>query len=112
MKKNLRWLVMGASFLGLGLSMPSCPGQQAMQQQVDALQAKNNELTKQIQGMDSQVKGMSKEVGDMRTLLGEVTNAIQGQRQTLTQLEDAVKNMQSKPAAGKGAAKAPAKKKK
>ena len=28
-------LVLGTAFLGLGLSMPSCPGQQAMQDQID-----------------------------------------------------------------------------
>jgi septal ring factor EnvC (AmiA/AmiB activator) len=109
MKKYLRWIVIGAAFSGMGIAMPSCPGQQAMQQQLDTLQTSNAELTKKVQSMQAQLTSINSDMGQVKQLLPQMTNVIQAQKGALEQLDATVKSMQSK--SGKSAKAAPKKKK-
>lgn len=104
MKQNLKWLVFGAAIIGMGMSLPSCPGQQAMQQQLDTLQTTQAELQKKIQAQEAQIKTITQTQEQEKQLLEQMTGAIQAQRGALEQLNDAVKNLQSQPAPSKGAA--------
>ena len=92
----------------MGITMPSCPGQQAMQQQIDSLTASNQQLTRKIQEMDGQLKPLVTDMGQVKQLLPEMTNVIQGHRSELAALTEQVKQLQAKMPAPKG--KAPAKK--
>ena len=106
MKKYFRYLVFGASFVGMGMSMPSCPGQQAMQQQIDSLQTTNLDLGKKIRTMQTQLTSMSNDMNQVKQLLPQMTNVIQAQKGALDQLDITVQQMR-----GKGKAKpAPARK--
>jgi septal ring factor EnvC (AmiA/AmiB activator) len=118
MSKKLRWLAFSAAFLGMGFAMPSCPGQQAMQQQIDALTTTNAALTKKVQELDSQVKTLNTDMNSAKEIFNQLNNAIQAQKTALEQLDTAFKASQAKPApvaktkaTPKAAAKTPLKKK-
>lgn len=96
MKKNLRWFVLSASTLGLGLSMPSCPNQQVMQQQMDSLQAANADLVKKIQLLNNQVNSLTSDMNEVKQLLPQMTNVIQAEKGSLEQLSAVVKELQKK----------------
>lgn len=96
MKKHLRWIVFSTAFLGMGLSMPSCPGQQAMQQQIDALQTANAEMSKKIQTLTTQVESVNADMTQVKQVLPQMTNVIQAQKGALDQLDASVKEMDAK----------------
>lgn len=104
--------VTAAMVLGMAITMPSCPGQQALQQQVDSLTTSNADMTKKLQAVDSQVKRMDGEMGQMKLLLSQMTNVISAQKNALEQLDGAIKEIQSKMAPKGKASKTAAKKKK
>ncbi|OFZ76806.1 MAG: hypothetical protein A3K03_08070 [Bdellovibrionales bacterium RIFOXYD1_FULL_44_7] len=80
-----------AGVLCLGLSMPSCPGQQAMQQQIDNLQTKSADNAKRIQNLEAIIKGTTNEISQIKTLLGQVSNTVLAQKQTIEQIETQLK---------------------
>jgi septal ring factor EnvC (AmiA/AmiB activator) len=96
MNKNLRWLVFSGAFLGMGISMPSCPGQQAMQQQIDSLQASNTDLSKKVQTLNNQLASLNNDMNQVKQLLPQMTNVIQAQKGALDQLDVQVKEVQAK----------------
>jgi peptidoglycan hydrolase CwlO-like protein len=96
MKKHVRWVVFAVAFSGLGLSMPSCPGQQAMQQQIDALQTSNADLTKKIQALTTQLGSLNNDMTQVKQLLPQMTNVIQAQKGTLDQLDTTIKEIQTR----------------
>ena len=65
MDKRVAWILAVTAVLAMGISMPSCPGQQAMQQQIDQIAAKQTELIKNISNLDKQVKAFD---ADMKTV--------------------------------------------
>ena len=106
-----RFLLLATTVLATGMSMPSCPGQQAMQQQVDTLTTQNADLTKKLQAMDGQVKALNADMLQVKQLLKPMSDAIQAQRNAMDQLAASMKDMHAKLSAPKGKAAAPAKKK-
>jgi septal ring factor EnvC (AmiA/AmiB activator) len=98
------YVVLFAAFVGMGMSMPGCPGQEAMQQQIDTLTTQNTELTKRLQAMDTQLKAVDKDMIDVKTLLKPMADAVQAQKTALDQLDANLKEVQSK-LASKGGAK-------
>jgi septal ring factor EnvC (AmiA/AmiB activator) len=95
------YVILLAAFLGMGMSMPSCPGQQAMQQQIDTLTQQNAELMKHVQGMDGQVKMLNKDMGDVKSLLKPIADTVQAQKTSIDQLDANLKEIQSKMTASK-----------
>lgn len=111
MKKQTRAFVFVAAILGMGISMPSCPGQQAMQQQIDTLQTANTDLTKKVQSYDAQIKQLNKDSAEVKANLDGAVKAIEAQKAALEALNTAVTEIKAKAAAPAPAAKkAPAKK--
>lgn len=84
MNKKLSVLVLGVAVFGMGAGMPSCPGQQAMQLQIDGVQATNTELTKKVQTLTTQVGKLNSDSGQIKQLLTEMTNVISSQRECST----------------------------
>ncbi|MBI3535537.1 MAG: hypothetical protein HY072_08665 [Deltaproteobacteria bacterium] len=85
--KKMKWLVFGAAFIGLGISMPSCPGQQALQQQVETLQTKLSSVEKQSAQRDSQMKQLIAEVSQLRSILSQLNNIVGAQNISIKELE-------------------------
>jgi peptidoglycan hydrolase CwlO-like protein len=96
MKRKLRWLTLVVAFAGMGIAMPQCPGQQALQQQVDTLQTSNSDLTKKLQAVDSQVKALNDEMNQVKQLLAGMANSIQ---ESKVQVETMTKELKAKPSA-------------
>ena len=100
-----------SAFLGMGMSMPSCPGQQEMKDQVTALQAQNGDLAKKIQAQEAKVKQLTEDMNTIKTALPQVVSTIQAQKTGLDQLDSAIKELQSK-SSSKGKTSSTSKKKK
>jgi uncharacterized protein YoxC len=111
-KKNYRIIALAGAALTMGMSMPSCPGQQAMQQQLDALQQSNDITTKRIQSLDAQNKAMVQELTQDKQLLEQLATAIQTQKNAIDQLNTAVKTLDTKVTAMATKPKAPVRGKK
>ncbi|MGK5087381.1 hypothetical protein WDW86_07465 [Bdellovibrionota bacterium FG-2] len=105
-QNKVKVLILAIALTGMGIAMPSCPGQQALQQQVDKLTTQNADTTKRIQALDEHVKTLNGEMAQAKQLLLQITNVIQAQKTTIEQLEA---SMKSSPAKGKGAKAAAAK---
>jgi hypothetical protein len=93
-----RWMALGAAALGLGLSMPSCGGSQALQMQVDQLTAKNTEMQGQLQRLGAQVSKMDADLRDARALVEQAGSTIIAQGKAIDQLQEAVNAGRASPA--------------
>lgn len=97
LRKSVRWLpIAGMLALTLAMTMPSCPGQQAMQQQIDALQSSNNRLNSQLMSMDSQLRAISADNANLKQAMQGMAQAVDGQKATIDQLSGAMKDLQQK----------------
>ena len=105
----MTWVIPTITLLGMGASMPSCPGQQAMQAQVESLHNSDVEMNKKVQALTQQVTTLTNDMNQVKTLLPQMTNVIQAQKGALDQLSNSVKEMQAH-AAPAPKALAPAKK--
>ncbi|NDD92311.1 hypothetical protein EBZ37_09525 [bacterium] len=91
MKKMSFAPIVGASFLLMGLSMPSCPGQQALQQQVDALKTADSEIRSLITAQDSQIKGLKEENERAKAMVSQLVATVTEQSKKLDELTEKVK---------------------
>lgn len=108
MNRKIRVMLLGCAVMGMGVAMPSCPGQQAMQQQVDQMQTNLNNQARQIQALDAQVRNSNNEMTQAKQVLDQMANAINAQKAALETLQKSVNDLASRPAARPSA---PAKKK-
>lgn len=109
---TLRAAVLAAAALGLGLSMPSCPGQKALEERVDAVATAQSGTKGEIQKLDETVKALQTELAQHKQAMADLTGALGAQKTALEQLDGALKQMQAArgaPAKGKPGAKAPVK---
>lgn len=89
----------------MGLSMPSCPGQQEMQQSVEALKASETEMKVKLTSAENSIKGLKDDVTQMKTLVAQVSNTVLEQKAAIEKLEGDIKALQSsKGPAAKGKA--------
>lgn len=98
--KNLRWLILGAAVAGMGLGMPSCPGQQAMQEQVDKVQKENVTMNRSIVQMRESVTAVSGDMAQTKTLLAAMADSIKGSEAKLQELTLKVTSLEAKMAEG------------
>mgnify|MGYP001575384422 CR=1 FL=1 len=75
----------------MGLSMPSCPGQQALQHQVDGLVSREADLNRRIQMMETNLRAMNDEMIQVKTLLSQVSNTVLAQKTAIENLETSSK---------------------
>ena len=78
---------MGAAVAGMGIAMPSCPGQQAMQQQVDDLQKHETALNQKIMSLEGQVRSLNGDMSQVKQLLDQVSRAVLAQKDSMAQME-------------------------
>lgn len=108
MNKSLKISMIAATaVLTMGLSVPSCPGQQAMQQQIDSIQTKEAENTRKVQALENQIKTLSNDMIQVKTLLAQVSNTVLAQKQAIDQMDQAMKAQQAAAAAAAAAKTAP-----
>ena len=60
------WILGLTALLGMGITMPSCPGQQAMQQQIDNLQTANQDLSKKVQLLNTQLNAIANDMNQVK----------------------------------------------
>lgn len=95
-KKLTTGFMLATAVLGMGLSMPNCPGQQAMQQQIDTLQTGNADLKRNLQTLDAKVKTLTDEVAAAKKFREDVTPILQAYKGLLEQMDASVKGLQAK----------------
>ncbi|HLE00887.1 MAG TPA: hypothetical protein VJB59_11540 [Bdellovibrionota bacterium] len=91
----IRWIAFATAVVGMGIGMPSCPGQQAMQQQVETLQTSNADLSKRVQSLEGTLRTTTNEMTQIKQLLTQITGAIQAQKTSIEQLNTTVGQLQS-----------------
>src|SRR5687767_11205781 len=96
--RRFRWVILGCAFLGLGLSMPSCPGQQGLQQQIDALQTKNAAAEQSLQQLTQQTKALSDRLTETEGKLTEANNLMQMVKTKLDKVDESVIELMNRPA--------------
>ena len=72
MKNITRIVIFTAAFVGMGMSLPSCPGDKAMQQQIDMLQQSNTDMTRKLQNLDAELKATSGDVIGAKSLINQL----------------------------------------
>jgi TolA-binding protein len=96
MKKNTRWVLFGLSFAFMGIAMPNCPGQQAMQTQINDLQTSKQKLDTRVAAVESKsnaVEGFMKKMDEALPNLVTITTQNQ---EKITALENQIKEIQAK----------------
>jgi len=107
-KKITLGAVLGTTVILMGMNMPSCPGQQAMQKQIDDLTSKMTVVEKGSSGQNGKLTGLEKEVTELKNSLGEVAEVLKTHKATIEQLQAQIQELSTRSAAG--SKKAPAKK--
>ncbi len=74
------------------LLLPGCPGQQAMQQQVDSIQTANLDLQKRVQNLETQLRTLNTDFAQMKRLLEQMATTIQTQDSILKHFESQPKS--------------------
>jgi septal ring factor EnvC (AmiA/AmiB activator) len=101
---RFHWIATALACTTLGLSMPSCPGTQAMQQQLELLDKQQASLKQQIQTLEQQNKKFETEMGQVTQLLSQVSSTVLAQKSAIEQMEKSLQELAAKAAAPKPAA--------
>ncbi len=96
MNKKMSILACSAAFVAMGMGMPQCPGEKAMQQQMDLLQTSNQALTTKLSAMDSQMKSVSADATQTKQLMTQLAGVVTAQKDALDRMDLAVKDLQAK----------------
>ncbi len=99
MKKNTHWMILSLSVIGMGMGMPSCPGQQELKDKIESLHTTNVELTKKVQTLTTQVNTLNQDMEQVKQLLPQITNVIQAQKGALDELNATVAELKKGKAA-------------
>ncbi len=88
--RRLKWIALPLATLGLGISMPSCPGQQAMQQQLDSVEKRESALTQRVQSLENQLKNLNTEMGKVKQQLANISGIVIEQKRAIESLQTEV----------------------
>jgi small-conductance mechanosensitive channel len=103
MKKLTTLATFGLAALGMAITMPSCPGQQAMQQQIDELKVKEADLTRRLVKLEADIRTVSTDVATVKQSAQPMAEQMAALTPRIEGLEAAVKVLQTPPpAAAKG----------
>ena len=86
-KSVLRFALTGLAFAGMAFTLPSCPGQQALQEQVDTMSTSVQKQTKAVNDLSAQVRTMNDEMNTMKSLLSQVSSTVLAQKTTIEELQ-------------------------
>jgi septal ring factor EnvC (AmiA/AmiB activator) len=100
MKKKLITLAwMGIAALTMGITMPQCPGQQAMQQQIDDLTKSNADMSKRVAALENTVRTGMADIAPMKQAITPMGQQLQAMGPRLDAIEAGLKDMDAKLAA-------------
>lgn len=99
MKKTLTGFAFIVAILGMGISMPSCPGQQAMQDKVDALEKSNADLRKAVMTSADTSRAMAADLSTVKTEIGQMSQELQAEATRLGTLDASVNDIKARLAA-------------
>ena len=91
----VRWLLIPLAILGMGISMPSCPGQQAMQQQIDGVEKREGALAQRTQTLENQLRSLSSEMGGVKQQLANISGTIIEQKHAIEKLTEEVSRLKA-----------------
>jgi septal ring factor EnvC (AmiA/AmiB activator) len=100
MKKKLitlGWMCTAA--LAMGITMPQCPGQQAMQQQIDDLTKRDAEMNKRMTALETTVRTGMADIAPMKQAMTPMGQQLQGMGPRLDAIEAGMKDLDAKIAA-------------
>ncbi len=87
---------MTAAVLLMSVTMPSCPGQQAMQEQIDAQKTTQVELMKRLQTDESQLKQIIEAMNQAKTDTTAMGSTVGQLNTTVEQLKVSVQGLEAK----------------
>jgi septal ring factor EnvC (AmiA/AmiB activator) len=80
----------------MGMNMPSCPGQQAMQKQIDDLSTHMSSVEKTTGNANGKVTNLEKEVTELKNSLGEVAEVLKTHKATIEQLQAQIQDLSAR----------------
>jgi septal ring factor EnvC (AmiA/AmiB activator) len=92
MNQKLTWVAIGTAFFGMAMTLPSCPGQQAMQQQIDGLTTHQRQLDQRIQGLDTQLKNEASDLTQVKSLLNQLSQTVLAQKDALEKMNATIQS--------------------
>jgi septal ring factor EnvC (AmiA/AmiB activator) len=100
MKKKLMTLVwLGLATSMMAITMPACPGQQAMQQQIDDLTKRDADLNKRLTALENAVRTDAANLAPIQQAITPMGQQLQTMGPRLDALEAGMKDIQAKMAA-------------
>jgi septal ring factor EnvC (AmiA/AmiB activator) len=94
--KKIFVTVLTGACLAMAMTMPSCPGQQAMQQQIDTLQSGQQDMANKLRGLETQVKTATAGSDEQKKIMGELTAAVAAQKAAIDNLNASLQQMDAK----------------
>lgn len=88
--KTRHVLLLSLAPLAMAFTMPSCPGNEAMQQQLDAITAKNTELQRGLQTLQGQAKTLNDDSNQMKQVVNTLSETVLAQKTAIEKLEASV----------------------
>jgi septal ring factor EnvC (AmiA/AmiB activator) len=80
----------------MGMSLPSCPGQKEMQQQIELLQTQNADLGKKIQALTTQIGSVTNDMNQVKQILPQVTGVIEAQKGAIDRIDTRVTDLEAR----------------
>jgi peptidoglycan hydrolase CwlO-like protein len=90
-------ILFAAAFTGMGMSLPSCPGDKAMQQQIDMLQQNNADMTRKLQALNGQIQSLGADLGSQKQVMTQLASTVAAQKEAIDNIYGSVKALQSRP---------------
>lgn len=81
--------------IGMGIALPSCPGQQAMQTQIDVAMRTATDLNKKLIEKDNQLKAMQAGIDAMSAKVTELTAKRDEDSKKFEELRNAIASLQN-----------------
>jgi len=94
-----RILLLAGASLAMGMTLPSCPGQQALQTQIDSIQAKQVDAQRKIQALEGKTQGFGADIADAKQNAQKAEDLVGIQGKKIEELEGIVRDLQTKSSA-------------
>lgn len=89
-------IIITVAVFAMGAGLPGCPGNKAVEEQVEQLQTKNADAIKKIGSIENQLKMMTAETAQLKQQMPQALEQLNVLKGRLDQLEAQVREMASK----------------
>ena len=87
--------------LGMSITLPACPGQEEIKQQVDQHAQQVNALSKRVGELETQVKTLNTGMEQAKQIFSSLAPLLQQHKAQLDEMDKTLKDMQSRLPGGK-----------